>query len=421
MGVATTALNNVIVFDLESQRLMHDAKDYAWLSLERSRTNQLRLTPCSILGTSRVRFKEKLAPWFSHLPCPVTTVEELVTILSRCDRLNRYDYDNFFPFYPDFGKLDTELNNTGHRRQADRAPSPIGNSFYYAGFDPHWREIDLNLCERKPNKVGSTYMNRRLGLAVGVTWDKKHGYREWWENQANELVNELARYRVIVGANLINFDYCVLERYVPDVRRRLGFRTVDILAHARWGFLLAFLQSRLHRGRKRLSGRNVINIVKRNRLCGIPTFDREDYEFDPEFWLTAPGEIRTSVPRHTVSLQSLARGTLGKEKHDKATNAPRLFAMKKYKELIEYCRRDVELTRDIFLAGCNDGKVRTTHADAPVRWDAIAKQLASVRRTTGPYSEAQCLEFQYQLVSKEPSFFPVEELFRKARKNSAHR
>jgi DEAD/DEAH box helicase domain-containing protein len=98
--------------------------------------------------------------------------------------------------------------------------------------EPHFDTIVLDVeTVRGPDEVGGWRYAERFGLAVAVTWDSTHGYREWFEGDAGDLVEELSRFDRVVGFNLIDFDYRVLAAYRPDIVALLSGKTVDILAH----------------------------------------------------------------------------------------------------------------------------------------------------------------------------------------------
>ena len=59
-------------------------------------------------------------------------------------------------------------------------------------------------------------------MSIAVTWDKKEGFCVWNEKDINKLVDYISRFPYIIGANLMGFDYQVLENYVPKVRSKLG-------------------------------------------------------------------------------------------------------------------------------------------------------------------------------------------------------
>jgi hypothetical protein len=190
-------------------------------------------------------------------------------------------------------------------------------------------------------------------------------------------------------------------------RPSISWRTQD------GGVFIKFLHLELHR--RKLSRVAVEEIVKRNKLCPADMFvmSRGQYEFEPRFWEAIPGVKWMDVPGHKISLQTLARATIGKSKLGKGANAPELFAARHYRELVAYCQNDVQLTRDIFLTGSERGEVQIKRMSIPVRWAALAKALVSRKQKLGPIYAAQCLEYGYKLTLSEPHFYPVENLFRK--------
>lgn len=388
-------VKSIIVLDLETQRMMQTSKDYVWLDIDMKKPRpHLRgdLIDEFAFEPFKVIRPRKLSPWFSNLPNPIRDVDALIEFVLSDPRIST-------------------------RRNPE-----LYCGLFLIGYDPYWREIDLNWTDgftdqwSQANRAGSAFFNRRLGLAVAVTWDVKYGFREWWEDDSVNLVQELCNYRAIVGANLMNFDYCVLERYVPDVRKRLGFRTVDILAHARWGLFLEFIRSQLRKRNKRTSKSAVEQVAIRSRLCPADTFCRTNYELDPDFWHLIPGERKAAVPGRGVSLARIAKGTLNASKLGKGASAPALFAHGKYEELVAYCQQDVRLTRDIFLKGCEHGAVNVSGMKVSVRWKELVDRLNMLRRHSGTPLMPYCLDIQYDLTLDEPPFSPVEALFRLQRR-----
>ena len=61
--------------------------------------------------------------------------------------------------------------------------------------------------------------------------------------------------------------------------------------------------------------------------------------------------------RVRVSLNAVARGTLDRGKTGEGKQAVDLWRAGKVDELAEYCRMDVELTRDVFVHGMDKGYV----------------------------------------------------------------
>ena len=145
-------------------------------------------------------------------------------------------------------------------------------------------------------EVGGRFPER-LGLAVAVTWDNENGFREWWERDAQALVAELSRFRRVVGFNVLRFDYEVLLPYQPDVFGLLSGKTVDVLedVFTRLGF--------------------------------------------------------------RVKLTDLAEATLGRGKTADGIEAVRLWREGEQQKVVEYCRADVGLTRDLYAYGLTRGEI----------------------------------------------------------------
>ena len=141
--------------------------------------------------------------------------------------------------------------------------------------------------QKLANEVGGWDNIEALGLAVGCTHDDDMGYRDWWEAQAADLLDELRRASLIVGFNVNQFDYRVLSLY-GDVSG-LESKTFDIL-----------------------------------------------------------DEITAQTGKR-LGLNVLAKRNLGEAKSlEGGVQAIRLWRMGKLEELAGYCRRDVELTRRLY-------------------------------------------------------------------------
>ncbi len=91
---------------------------------------------------------------------------------------------------------------------------------------------------RAAAEVGGWQNTHLMGLAVAVTWDSRTGEaRAWREDEAREMIHFMAGADLVVGFNIVGFDYRVLSAYddgtigrirtfdmLADLRRRLGFR-----------------------------------------------------------------------------------------------------------------------------------------------------------------------------------------------------
>jgi RNase_H superfamily len=83
--------------------------------------------------------------------------------------------------------------------------------------------------QRTANDVGGWDRKRDMGMSVGVTYSTKLAeYRIYSEKNVQSLVDQLLRADLVVGFNVINFDYEVLMGYtILDLPHQC--RTLDLL------------------------------------------------------------------------------------------------------------------------------------------------------------------------------------------------
>lgn len=154
--------------------------------------------------------------------------------------------------------------------------------------------------QRLADEVSGGWDNiRAFGLSVAVTWDASNEFREWYEADAGRLIGELRAFDRVVTFNGIRFDLEVLAAY-GDVRELRG-KSLDLLQDLK----------------RRLGFR--------------------------------------------VSLESLAQATLGKGKTGTGLDAVRWWrsgdpALRE--RVVEYCRKDVEVLREIVAYGRREGYVK---------------------------------------------------------------
>ena len=193
-----------------------------------------------------------------------------------------------------------------------------------ADLGPRLAVFDLETM-RGASEVGGWHRAYLMGMSVGLVWDSHlNDFAPYFENEVEALIEHLRRADVVIGFNIAGFDYSVLKGYTRFDFRQLN--TLDIL--------------------------------------------REVY----------------ARLNYRVSLDALARATLNTPK-----SADGLQALRWYKEgrmdLIEkYCRKDVEITRDLFNYGVERGYLLFDRKGegrmrVPVRWDL--QELVD-RRKTGP-------------------------------------
>ena len=144
--------------------------------------------------------------------------------------------------------------------------------------------------QRSFDEVGGRHNIRKLGLSAAVTYSTADGeYRHYTEETVGDLIAELKAADLVVGFNVLNFDYEVLRAYTGDPLDDIP--TVDMLNH-------------IH---KRLGFR--------------------------------------------VSLDKLAASTLGTSKSADGLQAVRWYKQGRIQEILDYCQQDVEVTRQLYEYG----------------------------------------------------------------------
>ena len=143
-------------------------------------------------------------------------------------------------------------------------------------------------------EVGGWHRADLMRVSCAVVYDsRKDNFVEFFEGDMQELVRYLAGFDLVVGFNVKRFDYKVLS----------GYSDFDF-----WK---------------------------------LPTLDILE-------------EIHRSLG-YRLSLDHLARVTLGASKTADGLQALRWWKQGRVKEIVAYCRQDVSITRDLFLFGREQG------------------------------------------------------------------
>ena len=149
------------------------------------------------------------------------------------------------------------------------------------------------------DEVGGWENKAEMRVSVAVTYATADGrYHVYEEGDVPLLLDELFRAELVVGFNIRSFDYAVLGRYSD--------RPLD----------------------------------------GLPTLDLLE-------------EVTTKAG-HRVSLENVAQATLGRGKSGEGLGAVKLFAERRMLELADYCRRDVEVTKELYEYGVRHRRVTFT-------------------------------------------------------------
>ena len=156
------------------------------------------------------------------------------------------------------------------------------------------------------DEVGGWGNIEDMGMSIGVIWDTTNEkFHVYIEHQIQEMVDHFYRADQIVGFNHVGFDYRVVA----------GVRHAD--SHER---------SQLH-----------------TELAGLKNFDMLL-------------ELKKLLG-HRLKLESIARPTLGIGKSADGLQALKWYKEGKLDKIIEYCKVDVEDTRDVHRYALENGKL----------------------------------------------------------------
>lgn len=160
------------------------------------------------------------------------------------------------------------------------------------------------------DEVGGRRNIRKLGLSVAVTYSSAdEAFHHYTEETVADLIAELKAADLVVGFNVLRFDYEVLRAYTDD--KLDSIPTVDMLDH-------------IH---KRLGFR--------------------------------------------VSLDNLAGATMGTNKSADGLQAVRWYKQGRLQEILDYCQQDVEVTRQLYEYGRQHKHVKYRDRNWRVRMVAV--------------------------------------------------
>ena len=167
---------------------------------------------------------------------------------------------------------------------------------------------------RSAQEVGGWHRAGEMGVSVAVMYDSgPDAFLSFEQEDLPELFRLLAQADLVVGFNILGFDYAVLQPFA------------DIRLHA------------------------------------LPTLDMLR-------------QIQRLLGRR-VSLDNLAQATLNAGKSADGMAALRWWKEGRLAQIAEYCRMDVDITRRLYLYGCEHGQVFCSDARGgrravPALWSA---------------------------------------------------
>jgi DEAD/DEAH box helicase domain-containing protein len=145
--------------------------------------------------------------------------------------------------------------------------------------------------------VGGRQNIAKLKVACAVTWSSaRNDFAVYWEKDVPVLMDELKSATRVIGFNLREFDYQVLQPYTPDTRFAF-LPTLDLLLEIQ----------------KRLGFR--------------------------------------------LSLDSIASASLGQGKTADGVQSVEWFRNGELDKVAEYCKRDVDVTRKVYEFGRDNGYI----------------------------------------------------------------
>jgi DEAD/DEAH box helicase domain-containing protein len=175
----------------------------------------------------------------------------------------------------------------------------------------HFGVFDLE-TQRSAAEVGGWQRADRMGISCGVIYDaQKNVFNEYSENQISSLIEDLKEFELVVGFNIKRFDFLVLKGYSD-----FDFTTLNTL------------------------------------------------------------DILEDIHRHLgfrLSLAHVTQETLGTTKTGDGLQALKWWKEGRLREIIDYCKMDVKLTRDLYLFGRQNGHIIFRNRDQkrvriPVNW-----------------------------------------------------
>lgn len=156
--------------------------------------------------------------------------------------------------------------------------------------------------QRSFQDVGGRTLMRQLGMSVGVVYSfRDEAFETYFEADAGRLIDRLLGAELVVGFNLVGFDYEVLKGY-----REVAFdasRTLDIMLvlQARLGFrpkLESVLQATLAVG-KSADGLQALEWWKQGRLDLIEQYCRDDVARTRDLYLFGRRNKHVLVTRYS--------------------------------------------------------------------------------------------------------------------------
>lgn len=164
----------------------------------------------------------------------------------------------------------------------------------------HYLVVDIE-TQKIAQDVGGWANIDKLGVSVACAYDSKTDEMLAFRESELDQLLKLCRERLIVGYNIINFDLKVLSTYGFDSKK---FDIFDIML-----------------------------------------------------------DVEQSSGWRYVKLDTIAKATLGHAKIADGLQAVEWYKRGEIDKIIEYCKKDVEITRDVFIHGMKNGYIKIGRAE----------------------------------------------------------
>ncbi len=157
-------------------------------------------------------------------------------------------------------------------------PAPIQEAEDPIGPPPRLMVFDLE-TQRSAADVGGWHNAHLMRMALGVVWDSEDdAFHTFHEGDVHALLTKLGEADLVIGFNVIRFDYQVLRGYTDEDLRALP--TYDMLdaVHQRLGFRVALghLGEETLGAPKSADGLQSLQWWKEGRVDEIETYCRQD-------------------------------------------------------------------------------------------------------------------------------------------------
>ncbi len=164
---------------------------------------------------------------------------------------------------------------------------------------PHFMVLDVE-TRRSAQEVGGWGNCHKMGVSIAVLYDNiDNSFTAYTQDELETMFTRMHKAKLIIGFNLIKFDYKVLQPFANY--NLLNLPTLDILIQV------------------------------------------------------------TKSLKHRISLDNLAKATLGLGKNANGMQALTWWQQGRLDEITTYCKQDVDVTRQIYLYGLEHGHVFFTN------------------------------------------------------------